>query len=96
MDLGDGSLAAGTVAAAGWLGSRAWRLFGRELWRLTRIAVEGCLIVQRERARRDRIVAVVTSLPAGATLVDQTANGSRLTICLPSYAPAREDPHHDR
>jgi len=96
VDLGDGSLAAGTVAAAGWLGSRAWRRFGRELWRLTRTAIEGRLTVKRERARRDRIVAVVTALPAGAKLVDQTADGSRLTICLPSHAPTRKDPHHDR
>lgn len=96
MDLGDGSLVAGTVAAAGWLGSRTWRRFGRELWRLTGTAVEGRLTVKRERARRDRIVAVVTSLPAGAKLVDQTADGSRLTICLPSHAPARQDPDDDR
>jgi predicted small integral membrane protein len=82
VDLGDGSLAAGAVAAAGFLCSRAWRLFGRELWRVARTAVEGRLAVKRDRARGDRIVAVVTALPAGAKLVDQAADGSRLTICL--------------
>jgi hypothetical protein len=83
------------VAAAGWLGSRTWRLFGQELWRLARTAVEGGLAVKRDRARGDRIVAVVTALPAGAKLVDQAADGSWLTISLPSH-DQREDPHHDR
>jgi len=96
VDLGDGPLAAGALAAAGWLGNRAWRLAGRELWQVTRTAVEGRLAIKRERARRDRIVAVVAALPAGARLVDQDADGSRLTICLSSHTPAREDPHHDR
>jgi hypothetical protein len=96
VDLGDGSLAAGAVAAAGWLGSRVWRLVGREIWQVTRAGVEGRLAVKRDQARRDRIVAVVTALPAGGKLVDQAADGSLLTICLPGHTPAREDPHRDR
>jgi hypothetical protein len=59
LDLGDVPLAAGALAAAGWLGNRAWRLVGRELWQVTRTALEDCMVVKRERARRDRIVAVV-------------------------------------
>lgn len=96
MDLADGSLAAGALVVTGWAGCRAWSLFGRELWQGTRTAVEGRLVVKRERACGDRIVAVVAASPVGARLVDQDADGPRPTICWSNHAPARKDPHHDR
>ena len=95
MELGDGSLAAGLLAAAGWLGRRGSRRTGLELWQTVRAAIEGRLVIKREQARHDAIVAMVAALPLGAMLVDQPADGSRLTICLPSCDATGEDHEHD-
>jgi hypothetical protein len=80
-----GALASSVLGAVGYIGWRSRRLSipGMGPVRLAETYLKGWVETAHERERRATIVATVTALPPGASLVDRRADGTTLTIRVP-------------
>jgi hypothetical protein len=91
-----GALASSVLSAIGLIGWRFYRSTvrarGLSLLQLADTYLHSRADATRERERRATIVATVAALPAGATLVDQRADGATLTIRMPVASAASTKP----
>src|SRR6266498_427885 len=80
-----GALASSALGALGWIGWRSRRLSIPSMcpFRLAETYLKGRAETAHEQERRATIVATVTALPPGASLVDRRADGATLTIRIP-------------
>jgi hypothetical protein len=91
-----GALASSTLGALGYVRWRSYRsrmrTSGMGPFGVAETYVRGHADATRERERRATIVAAVTALPAGATLVDRRADGTTLTVRIPPTLPSSKEP----
>ena len=92
-----GALASSALGALGCIGwrSRSLSVLSMGPFRLAEAYLKGRAETAREEERRATIVATVTVLPPGASLVDRRADGATLTISIPltcGREPANREP----
>ena len=91
-----GALASSVLSGAGYV---VWRLHrwisrsqGTNPLKLSETYIRSQADATRERERRATIVATVASLPPGAMLIDQRADGATLTVRMPVTSSASPQP----
>jgi Flp pilus assembly protein CpaB len=91
-----GAVASTALSTVGYIGWRLHRSTSHahapSPFQLLEAYVRGQADATRERERRTTIVASVAVLPSGATLVDQRADGTTLTIRMPARSTASMEP----